>query len=196
MSKGVPISQRPELAGAPLQSRLDAVFGALGGLAPAQASVPVQEAPAWSLRSEVQPFRSGQGIEDYKYSSDEEEDEREGLKPVMPSRLVDSDEEEDAGGCAGRKPGAPTADPDADDGGVAAEQRAAREKERLRASLASRRAFEAEAEEDEYDRFATGTYSLRSRGAEDKPPGFTEVRGRVQWVRAPGAGTPTKPGCS
>ncbi|KAG2451306.1 hypothetical protein HYH02_003912 [Chlamydomonas schloesseri] len=187
MSKGVPISQRPELAGASLQSRLDAVFGALGGPAPAPVTAQgldgAQEAPAWSLRSEVQPFRSGQGIEDYKYSSDEE-DEREGLKPVMPSRLVDSDDEEEAGGCTGRKQGAPQADPDADDGGEAAEQRAAREKERLRASLASRRAFEAEAEEDEYDRFAAGSYSLRNRGADpDKPPGSTEVPLDSAWER-------------
>ncbi len=159
-----------------LTSRLDAVFGALG-----------QAGPGWQLRQDVQPFQSGRGVEDYNYSSDEEAP-NEGLKPVMPTRLVDSDDQE------GLLPLEIEGEDDETGEG------AAREREALRSSLASRRAFEAEAEEDEYDRVATGTMDMRRVGTDARPPGSTEVRQPAgAWSRGRGAvgtcGGLDPPGC-
>ncbi|GFR48881.1 hypothetical protein Agub_g10824, partial [Astrephomene gubernaculifera] len=181
MSKGVPIAQRPDLKDASLTTRLDAVFGSLGLAA---------GSGGWSLRQDVQPFRAGAGVEEYNYSSDEE-DPNEGLRPVMPSRLVDSDDENADGNGRDDVPPLERADSEADAeeggiGGVHAEERAARERERLRASLTSRRAFEAEAEEDEFDRFATGTMDMRNRLVDAKPPGSTEVPLTSAWERMHG----------
>lgn len=176
MSEGIPVSQRPDLKDASLSARLDAVFGGLG---------PAPGAGGWSLRQEVQPFRAGGDIEEYNYSS-EEENPNEGLKPLMPSRLVDSDDEDN--GCDAMRHRIPPleradSDPDAEGEGFGRAQneaREARECERLRATLSSRRAFEAEAEEDEYDRVATGTMDMRSCLADSKPSGSTEVGSRAQ----------------
>ncbi|GLI68085.1 hypothetical protein VaNZ11_012416 [Volvox africanus] len=181
MSKGIPISQRPDLKDACLSTRLDAVFGSLG---------PPAAAGGWSLRQDIQPFKAGGGIEEYNYSSDEE-DPNEGLKPLMPSQLVDSDDENGCDASRDPMPQLERADPDADaeEAGLGREQseaRAARERERMRATLSSRRAFEAEAEEDEYDRVATGTMDLRNRLRDAKPPGFTEVPLDSAWERMHG----------
>ncbi|GIL52568.1 hypothetical protein Vafri_8397 [Volvox africanus] len=181
MSKGIPISQRPDLKDASLSTRLDAVFGSLG---------PPAAAGGWSLRQDIQPFKAGGGIEEYNYSSDEE-DPNEGLKPLMPSQLVDSDEENGCDASRDPMPKLERADPDVDveEAGLGREQseaRAARERERMRATLSSRRAFEAEAEEDEFDRVATGTMDLRNRLRDAKPPGFTEVPFDSAWERMHG----------
>ncbi|PNH12237.1 hypothetical protein TSOC_000872 [Tetrabaena socialis] len=196
MSKGVPVALRPDLKDASLAARLDAVFGGLGlppgpaaaASAPAAAAAPTA-APSvggWSLRADVQPFNSGRGVDAYNYSSDEE-DPGEGLRPVMPSGLVDSDEDDgDADrdlGCAPavrKRMSGELGGPEDEEEEEEAEARAERERARLRATLASRRAFAAEAEEDEYDRLATGSMAMRGRAAEEaRPPGSTERRGFV-----------------
>lgn len=166
MSKGIPIAQRPDLKDANLSTRLDAVFGSLG---------PAPTAGGWALRQDVQPFRAGGAIEEYNYSSDEE-DPNEGLRPLMPSQLVDSDNDDGAD----RVPPQDHAHPHAHAEEAEIDQerneaRAARERERMLATLSSRRAFEAEAEEDEYDRVATGTMDLRNLVMDARPPGCTEV---------------------
>jgi hypothetical protein len=100
-----------------------------------------------------------------------------------------------------RHAGGQAGDADGEDG-----EDGARRREVLRATLASRRAFEAEAEEDEYDRYgavtpsvtsltaarsgyagaptcvprrlAMNTYDPRNRVGDSKPLGDTEVRRR------------------
>ena len=128
-----------------LASRLDAAFGALGS---SLGSAPTGGAPGWSLRQDVQPSKAGRGVDEYDYSSDEEEAGPMTRQAIKGVDQEDSDQEEE------------------------------RYKEQLRATAHFRRAFEQEEEEDEFDRFAMhaglrdrGSLLLR----DDKPAGATEV---------------------
>lgn len=100
----------------------------------------------WTLSSkDMAPFNAGKGIEEYAYSSDEEAPNSD---PLMPQHMIDSDQEDD------------------DD--------AETHRQRMQATAHLRRAFDAEEEEDEYDRFAMAS-GLQEK-ATKKPPNCTEVR--------------------
>lgn len=141
------------------------------------------------MQENVPNFKQGKD----SFSSDEEE-ERSAPKPVLPSSMHDSDDEGEAeedgeDPCRGRQPGEDQ-----------------KEDERFLSSctVQFRKAFEAEEEEDEYDRLAMGRQALGPKqdapcdsmqaltGASEprKPAGCTEVglhavawgRRRVSWI--------------
>jgi hypothetical protein len=201
MSFGLPIAQRPGCQGGAdnFASRIDAVFGNLGTLQPGAQGAQ----GTWSLRQNVEPFQAGKGVDEYAYSSDEED----APAGPMPSSMIDSDQEEEDEElqkercqvlfvsiglhgyalCSYRR--------------VASLQTPQGSHMHLpfysrynpiyygtcygmQGMARLRKAFEEEDEEDEYDRVATQTLAMARTNVIhdwDKPSGQTEVRSSASW---------------
>lgn len=155
---------KPDLA-----SRLDAVFGRLGTASAGP--------PAWSLAANSRPFSSGKADLD-EYSSDDDA-ERSAPAPLLHGLMGDDDEvgeedadEVDAG--SGGEGGAPQREDDEE-----AAERRAMERFASTCSAHYRKAFEAEDEEDVFDRMAVGTWHMpRPKVGVDTsawPPGLADA---------------------